>query len=192
MSMEQQDMVQEHQSNINEQGNVCNIQDVVMEQAQVCTPTVSSEVRTPTVPSEVHTPTVPSEVHTPTVPSECNFRLTPSLELSYTPGGSDLWIRKIEMEFTPKVGMLFKTVKEGTDFYRMYALACGFKSRLSTAKTFRDGKIRSKAIVCNRQGFKERRKKTSTIYGKQQHCTFYGKQQHGAWKQTTSQRSEED
>ncbi|KAK9689537.1 hypothetical protein RND81_09G065700 [Saponaria officinalis] len=79
-----------------------------MEQAQVCTPTVSSEVRTPTVPSEVHTPTVPSE---------CNFRLTPPLELSYTPGGSDLWIRKIEMEFTPKVGMLFKTVKEDHSKY---------------------------------------------------------------------------
>ncbi|KAK9756470.1 hypothetical protein RND81_01G100100 [Saponaria officinalis] len=102
---------------------------------------------------------VSTEVHTPTVPSEVHFRLTPSLELSYTPGGSDLWVRKIEMEFTPKVGMLFKTVKEGTDFYQIYALACGFKSRLSTAKTFRDGKIRTNAIVCNRQGFKERRKK---------------------------------
>ncbi|KAK9672850.1 hypothetical protein RND81_12G129200 [Saponaria officinalis] len=63
---------------------------------------------------------------------------TPPLLLTYTPNGSEEWIRKVETEFIPVIGKAFSTIEEGIKFYQIYAIACGFDARLCTTKRFRD------------------------------------------------------
>ncbi|XP_074293122.1 protein FAR1-RELATED SEQUENCE 5-like [Silene latifolia] len=41
-------------------------------------------------------------------------------------------------------------------FYRIYAIACGFDVRKYTTKRWRGGEIKSKLLVCNREGFKHK------------------------------------
>ncbi|KAK9750148.1 hypothetical protein RND81_02G176800 [Saponaria officinalis] len=83
---------------------------------------------------------------------------TPPILLSYSPKGSQQWIRKIEEEFTPRVGMEFNTLEDGIQFYRIYAITCGFDIRKSSQRRFRDETIRTKHIVCHREGFGESKK----------------------------------
>ncbi|KAH9618321.1 hypothetical protein KSS87_013319 [Heliosperma pusillum] len=78
------------------------------------------------------------------------------LALSVTPGGSEEWQRNVAPKCTPSVGQLFCTIEECVAFYKSYALACGFEPRLSSTKRFRrNGDIKSKLIVCNREGFRD-------------------------------------
>ncbi|XP_074300925.1 protein FAR1-RELATED SEQUENCE 6-like [Silene latifolia] len=45
---------------------------------------------------------------------------------------------------------------EGIQFYETYAIACGFEPRKSSTKRFRSsGDIRTKLIVCHREGFRD-------------------------------------
>ncbi|KAK9668549.1 hypothetical protein RND81_13G068100 [Saponaria officinalis] len=83
---------------------------------------------------------------------------TPYILLSYSPKGSQQWIRKVEEEFTPRLGMEFDTLEDGIQFYRIYAIACGFDVRKSTQRRFRDNIIRTKIILCHREGFGESKK----------------------------------
>ncbi|KAK9698102.1 hypothetical protein RND81_08G082500 [Saponaria officinalis] len=94
--------------------------------------------------------------------------------LSYSPKGSQQWIRKVEEEFTPRVGMEFDTLEDGIQFYRIYAIACGFDIRKSTHRRFRDKSIRTKIILCHREGFGESKElkklklsRNLTLYHKQ-------------------------
>ncbi|KAK9698189.1 hypothetical protein RND81_08G087600 [Saponaria officinalis] len=79
------------------------------------------------------------------------------LVLSHTPGGSEEWVRRVEIQFTPTIGQVFSSLKEGIEFYRIYALACSFTPRKYTTKTHRGGILKNKSVVCNRQGFRENR-----------------------------------
>ncbi|KAK9672310.1 hypothetical protein RND81_12G091600 [Saponaria officinalis] len=83
---------------------------------------------------------------------------TPPILLSYSPKGSQQWIRKVEEEFTPRVGMEFDTLEDGIQFYRIYTIACGFDIIKSSQRRFRDQSVRTKHIVCNREGFGESNK----------------------------------
>ncbi|KAK9749026.1 hypothetical protein RND81_02G097500 [Saponaria officinalis] len=83
---------------------------------------------------------------------------TPPILLSHSPKGSQQWIRKVEEEFTPRLGMKFHTLEDGIQFYRIYAIACGFDIRKSTQRRFRDNIIRTKIILCHREGFGESKK----------------------------------
>ncbi|XP_074300356.1 protein FAR1-RELATED SEQUENCE 5-like [Silene latifolia] len=67
--------------------------------------------------------------------------------------GEDEFCRIVESQFTPYVGQQFDSIEEAVQFYKMYALACGFDVRKYTTKKWRDGTIRSKLLVCNREGF---------------------------------------
>jgi hypothetical protein len=73
--------------------------------------------------------------------------------MTYTPRGSEEFTRKVGLDITPKEGMIFLTLKEGINFYRQYGIACGFDIRLSSQRRFRDGTIRTKDVICNREGF---------------------------------------
>ncbi|XP_074305803.1 protein FAR1-RELATED SEQUENCE 5-like [Silene latifolia] len=78
------------------------------------------------------------------------------LSLMVTPGVSEEWVRNIATEFTPKIGQTFATLDEGIQFYETYAIACGFEPRKSSTKRFRSsGDIRTKLIVCHREGFRD-------------------------------------
>ncbi|KAK9666167.1 hypothetical protein RND81_14G165900 [Saponaria officinalis] len=83
---------------------------------------------------------------------------TPPILLSYSPKGSQQWIRKVEEEFMPRVGMEFNTLEDGIQFYRIYAIACGFDIRKSSQRRFRDQIIRTKHIVYHREGYGESKK----------------------------------
>ncbi|KAK9665377.1 hypothetical protein RND81_14G108400 [Saponaria officinalis] len=68
---------------------------------------------------------------------------TPPILLSYSPKGSQQWIRKVEEEFTPRVGMEFDTLEDGIQFYRIYAIAYRYdiikssqRKRVTTIRRF--------------------------------------------------------
>ncbi|XP_074318140.1 protein FAR1-RELATED SEQUENCE 11-like [Silene latifolia] len=44
-------------------------------------------------------------------------------------------------------------------FYVVYAISCGFEPRLHTTKRTRSGELLRKSIVCNRQGFRDNKRK---------------------------------
>ncbi|KAK9749690.1 hypothetical protein RND81_02G143900 [Saponaria officinalis] len=50
------------------------------------------------------------------------------------------------------MGHEFLHLEEVMEFYKVYALASGFDVRRYTTKKWRDGTIKSKLLVCNRQG----------------------------------------
>ncbi|KAK9741797.1 hypothetical protein RND81_03G129000 [Saponaria officinalis] len=83
---------------------------------------------------------------------------TPPILLSYSPKGSQQWIRKVEEDFTPRVGMEFDTLEDGIQFYRIYAIDCGFDIRKSSQRRFRDQTIRTKFVLCHREGYGESKK----------------------------------
>ncbi|XP_074302655.1 protein FAR1-RELATED SEQUENCE 5-like [Silene latifolia] len=49
--------------------------------------------------------------------------------------------------------MKFGDIEEAITFYKVYALGVGFDVRKYTTKKWRDGIIKSKLLVCNREGF---------------------------------------
>ncbi|KAH9604054.1 hypothetical protein KSS87_010596 [Heliosperma pusillum] len=65
--------------------------------------------------------------------------------------------------------MEFEDVEEAVSFYKVYALACGFDVRRYTTKKWRDGTIKSKLLVCNREGFPNKAVvRTDDIVGSQE------------------------
>ncbi|XP_074313674.1 protein FAR1-RELATED SEQUENCE 7-like [Silene latifolia] len=61
--------------------------------------------------------------------------------------------REVEKRFTPYIGLGFGGVEDAVTFYKIYAIACGFDVRRYTTKKWRGGEIKSKLVVCNREGF---------------------------------------
>ncbi|KAK9750249.1 hypothetical protein RND81_02G182100 [Saponaria officinalis] len=59
--------------------------------------------------------------------------------------------------------MEFNTLEDGIQFYRIYAIACGFDIRKSSQRRFRDQTIRTKHIVCHREGFGESNKMKNLV-----------------------------
>ncbi|XP_021715972.1 protein FAR1-RELATED SEQUENCE 5-like [Chenopodium quinoa] len=57
--------------------------------------------------------------------------------------------------------MKFNNLEEGLEFYKRYAFAAGFNTRKSTTKRQRRSKeLKSQYILCNKEGYKEKRKPT--------------------------------
>ncbi|KAK9676579.1 hypothetical protein RND81_11G086600 [Saponaria officinalis] len=71
--------------------------------------------------------------------------------------------RIVESQFTPFIGQEFLHLEEVVQFYKMYALACGFDVRRYTTKKWLDGTVKSKLLVCNRQGFTYAKKVNKVI-----------------------------
>ncbi|XP_074296996.1 protein FAR1-RELATED SEQUENCE 7-like [Silene latifolia] len=61
--------------------------------------------------------------------------------------------REVEKRFTSYIGQEFWGVDDAVTFYKIYAIACGFDVRRYTTKKWRGGEIKSKLVVCNREGF---------------------------------------
>ncbi|XP_074265639.1 protein FAR1-RELATED SEQUENCE 5-like [Silene latifolia] len=77
--------------------------------------------------------------------------------------------RNIATEFTPTIGQTFATLDEGIQFYETYAIACGFEPRKSSTKRFRSsGDIRTKLIVCHREGFRDSKPTILPITGEEE------------------------
>ncbi|XP_074292026.1 protein FAR1-RELATED SEQUENCE 5-like [Silene latifolia] len=98
---------------------------------------------------------VPSRVH--------------QLLLDSTPGGSELWTRNVAPEFKPYIGQLFGTLEEAISFYDVYVEACGFEPRKSSKKRSVSGDVKYKFVVCNREDFRDRKRKATVLdSGKEQ------------------------
>ncbi|KAK9756855.1 hypothetical protein RND81_01G125000 [Saponaria officinalis] len=93
---------------------------------------------------------VPTITSTPQIDQPSEYQLV----LNTTPGGSEEWRRNVSIDYKPKIGQFFSTLKDGINFYGVYAAACGFDPRLYTQKRFHGGVIKSKLIVCNREGYR--------------------------------------
>ncbi|XP_074303673.1 uncharacterized protein LOC141638160 isoform X2 [Silene latifolia] len=63
------------------------------------------------------------------------------------------YCKHLTAEFTPCVGQQFFEIDEAVTFYKIYALASWFDVRKYSTKKWRDGEIKSKLLVCNREGF---------------------------------------
>ncbi|XP_074305614.1 uncharacterized protein LOC141640832 [Silene latifolia] len=57
---------------------------------------------------------------------------------------------------SPPMLVEISEIEEAVTFYRIYAVACGFDVRKYTTKRWRGGEIKSKLLVCNREGFKHK------------------------------------
>ncbi|KAK9668040.1 hypothetical protein RND81_13G031200 [Saponaria officinalis] len=91
------------------------------------------------------------------------------LSLRVTPGGSEEWVRNISTQFTPTIGQTFATLDEGIQFYETYVMACGFEPRKSSTKRFRDnGDIKTKLVVCHREGFRDSKPRTLLSNGEEE------------------------
>ncbi|XP_074301510.1 protein FAR1-RELATED SEQUENCE 5-like [Silene latifolia] len=69
------------------------------------------------------------------------------------PVSEEDFCKQLEDVFTPYIGMEFGDIEEAITFYKVYALEVGFDVRKYTTKKWRDGTIKSKLLVCNREGF---------------------------------------
>ncbi|CAH9128483.1 unnamed protein product [Cuscuta epithymum] len=77
--------------------------------------------------------------------------------LQISPGSTKYWIPECDETFKPRLGMVFKTLEDGIEFYKQYAGACGFDSRIGSQtkdRWPRTDTIVWKYVVCNRAGFK--------------------------------------
>ncbi|XP_074277616.1 protein FAR1-RELATED SEQUENCE 5-like [Silene latifolia] len=64
---------------------------------------------------------------------------------------------------------LFGTLEEAISFYDVYAEACGFEPRKSSQKRYVSGDVKYKFVVCNREGFRDRKRKATVLdSGKEQ------------------------
>ncbi|XP_074315638.1 protein FAR1-RELATED SEQUENCE 5-like [Silene latifolia] len=93
---------------------------------------------------------VPSRVH--------------QLLLDSTPGGSELWTRKVALEFKPHIGQFFGTLEEAISFYGVYAEACGFEPWKFSQKRSSSADVQYKFVVCNREGFIDRKRKAIVLH----------------------------
>ncbi|XP_057808953.1 protein FAR1-RELATED SEQUENCE 5-like [Salvia miltiorrhiza] len=64
----------------------------------------------------------------------------------------ELYFPQCPDSIKPYHGQKFDTLPQAQEFYKKYATACGFETRLSAIHRSSDGTITSRYIVCRRQG----------------------------------------
>ncbi|XP_021745537.1 protein FAR1-RELATED SEQUENCE 5-like [Chenopodium quinoa] len=102
-----------------------------------------------------HSSTITNVATTPTIV------VSPKVAPLLTPGGTKEWLPICPNELKPAIGMKFNNLEEGLEFYKRYAFAAGFNTRKSTTKRQRRSKeLKSQYILCNKEGYKEKRKPT--------------------------------
>ena len=69
-----------------------------------------------------------------------------------TPGGSVYWEPVVDDIYLPVEGKKFKTIEEIVEMYNKYAEIAGFEVKKSAQKNTRSGLVKSKYIMCNREG----------------------------------------
>ncbi|XP_074306103.1 protein FAR1-RELATED SEQUENCE 5-like [Silene latifolia] len=58
---------------------------------------------------------------------------------------------------------LFGTLEEAISFYDVYAEACSFEPRKSSQKRYVSGDVKYKFVVCNREGFRDRKRNATVL-----------------------------
>ncbi|XP_021730514.1 protein FAR1-RELATED SEQUENCE 5-like [Chenopodium quinoa] len=102
-----------------------------------------------------HSSTITNVATTPTIV------VSPKVAPLLTPGGTKEWLPIFPNKLKPAIGMKFNNLEEGLEFYKRYAFVAGFNTRKSTTKRQRRSKeLKSQYILCNKEGYKEKRKPT--------------------------------
>ncbi|XP_074278309.1 protein FAR1-RELATED SEQUENCE 5-like [Silene latifolia] len=86
------------------------------------------------------------------------------LFLESTPGGTELWTRNVAIQSKPQFGQIFEKLEDAISFYNVYAEACGFEPRKSSQKKNADGAIFYKLVDCNREGFRDGKKRKAIVH----------------------------
>ncbi|GJS18790.1 FAR1-related sequence 5-like protein [Tanacetum coccineum] len=77
----------------------------------------------------------------------------PSLYLhNETPGGTTYWEPNVDEPYLPLEGKRFDTIEECVEFYSVYAEKGGFEVKKLAQKKTKSGMVRSKYVMCNREG----------------------------------------
>nr|GEX17157.1 hypothetical protein [Tanacetum cinerariifolium] len=77
----------------------------------------------------------------------------PSLYLhNETPGGTTYWEPNVDEHYLPIEGKRFDTIEECVEFYSVYAEKGGFEVKKSAQKKTKSGLVKSKYIMCNKEG----------------------------------------
>ena len=69
-----------------------------------------------------------------------------------TPGGSVTWEPVVDDIYIPVEGKKYNTIEECVEMYNKYAEVAGFEVKKSAQKNTRSGLVKSKYLMCNRQG----------------------------------------
>ncbi|XP_021770652.1 protein FAR1-RELATED SEQUENCE 5-like [Chenopodium quinoa] len=95
------------------------------------------------------------------VPTNPTIVVSPKVAPLLTPRGTKEWLPICPNELKSAIGMKFNNLEEGLEFYKSYAFATRFNTRKSTTKRQRRSKeLKSQHILCNKEGYKEKRKAT--------------------------------
>ncbi|XP_074298346.1 protein FAR1-RELATED SEQUENCE 12-like [Silene latifolia] len=86
------------------------------------------------------------------------------LFLDSTSGGTELWTRNVSIQSKPQLGETFEKLEDAISFYNVYAEACGFGPRKSSQKKNADVAIFYKLVVCNREGFRDGKKRKVVVH----------------------------
>ena len=73
-----------------------------------------------------------------------------------TPGGSVFWVPRVSASVLPKLLSVYDSVEECISMYEKYASEAGFGIRKSSQKRLRNGFVKEKYLVCNREGCPKR------------------------------------
>ncbi|GJX10969.1 FAR1-related sequence 9-like protein [Tanacetum coccineum] len=73
-------------------------------------------------------------------------------ELIDTPDGSVHWVPRVSASVLPVLGTVYDSLDECIEVYRRYASEVGFGVRLSCQKRLKCGYVKTKYLVCNREG----------------------------------------
>ncbi|XP_074314058.1 protein FAR1-RELATED SEQUENCE 5-like [Silene latifolia] len=65
----------------------------------------------------------------------------------------------------------FGTLEEAISFYGVYAEACGFEPMKSSQKRYVSGDVQYKFFVCNREGFRDRKRKAIVLHSGEEQAT---------------------
>ncbi|RYR45004.1 hypothetical protein Ahy_A08g041260 [Arachis hypogaea] len=57
----------------------------------------------------------------------------------------------VDDQLIPKIGMTFKTLEDAAKFYKDYAKAAGFSTRVQSTNK-KENKIKNQLITCSREG----------------------------------------
>ncbi|XP_074298107.1 protein FAR1-RELATED SEQUENCE 5-like [Silene latifolia] len=129
----------------------------------------SNDILESSISSTVHIEPPDASSSTPHVEQHSVPSRVHQLLLDSTPGGSELWSRKVAVEFKPHIGQFFVTLEEAISFYDLYAEACCFESRKYSQKRFVSSDVQYKFVDCNREGFRDRKRKAIVLdSGKEQ------------------------
>ncbi|KAL2922755.1 Protein FAR1-RELATED SEQUENCE 5, partial [Bienertia sinuspersici] len=89
---------------------------------------------------------------------DVNQSTTPEVLPLCSPGGTKEWIPCCSTDLKPYVGMQFLSIEDGLKFYKTYAEACGFNVRKAITTKSKKGDMAFKYFLCNKAGFKGKRK----------------------------------